>query len=267
MKSVGVRVFVFLFLFFAGISLAQTPYDVTKKGYTPEVKLVHDFGNMLSAVERSQLENKLVAYDDSTSVQIVIVTFKNLEGYPIELLGNEIGEKWGVGQKDTHNGIVIVLSDEDRKVTLRGAYGIQAKMPPTVEKLIIDREMIPQFRNGNYYQGLDNAINAIQQQLAGQYQAKPKSSSSDGGGILVFLFFLFVIIIFIIIASKGGGGGGGNRSKRGFNWGDVIFTSGGSRSWGGGSTWGGGGSFGGSGGGFGGFGGGSFGGGGASGSW
>jgi len=267
MKSVGVRISVFLFLCFAGISLAQTPYDVTKKGYTPEVKLVHDFGNMLNAVERSQLENKLVAYDDSTSVQIVIVTFKNLEGYPIELLGNEIGEKWGVGQKETHNGIVIVLSDEDRKVTLRGAYGIQAKMPPTVEKLIIDREMIPQFRNGNYYQGLDNAINAIQQQLAGQYQAKPKSSSGDGGGILVFLFFLFVIIIFIIIASKGGGGGGGNRSKRGFNWGDVIFTSGGTRSWGGGSSWGGGGSFGGSGGGFGGFGGGSFGGGGASGSW
>lgn len=267
MKSVGVRISVFLFLFFTGISLAQTPYDVTKKDYKPEVKLVHDFGNMLSAVERSQLENKLVAYDDSTSVQIVIVTFKNLEGYPIELLGNEIGEKWGVGQKDTHNGIVIVLSDEDRKVTLRGAYGIQAKMPPTVEKLIIDREMIPQFRNGNYYQGLDNAINAIQQQLAGQYQAKPKSSSGDGGGILVFLFFLFVIIIFIIIASKGGGGGGGNRSKRGFNWGDVIFTSGGTRSWGGGSSWGGGGSFGGSGGGFGGFGGGSFGGGGASGSW
>lgn len=266
MKSVGVRISVFLFLCFAGISLAQTPYDVTKKGYTPEVKLVHDFGNMLSAVERSQLENKLVAYDDSTSVQIVIVTFKNLEGYPIELLGNEIGEKWGVGQKETHNGIVIVLSDEDRKVTLRGAYGIQAKMPPTVEKLIIDQEMIPQFRNGNYYQGLDNAINAIQQQLAGQYQTKPKSSSGDGGGILVFLFFLFVIIIFIIIASKGGGGGGGNRSKRGFNWGDVIFTSGGSRSWGGGSSWGGGGSFGGSGG-FGGFGGGSFGGGGASGSW
>lgn len=265
MKSVGVKLFVFLLLLIAEISFAQTPYEVTQKDYKPEVKLVHDFGNILSAVERSQLESKLVAYDDSTSVQIVIVTFKNLEGYPIELLGNEIGEKWGVGQKETHNGIVIVVSDDDRKVTLRGAYGIQAKMPPTVEKLIIDREMIPQFRNGNYYQGLDNAINAIQKQLAGQYQAKPKSSSGEEGGFLVFLVFLFIIVIFIIIAGKGGGGGGGHRSRRGFNWGDVIFTSGGTRSWGGGSSWGGGGSFGG--GGFGGFGGGSFGGGGASGSW
>src|SRR5690606_24157498 len=185
MRLLGVNCIVVFLLHLSLNLFAQTPYDVTKKGYKPEIKLVHDFGEIFEESERVALERKLVAYDDSTSVQIVIVTFKNLEGYPIELLGNEIGEKWGVGQKDTHNGIVIVLSDEDRKVTLRGAYGIQAKMPPTVEKLIIDREMIPQFRNGNYYQGLDNAINAIQQQLAGQYQAKPKSSSGDGGGILV----------------------------------------------------------------------------------
>ena len=270
MKSVGVKLVLWSFLLLSTISLAQvSPYDVTKKGYKPEVKLVHDFGNILSAVERSQLENKLVAYDDSTSVQIVVVTFKNLEGYPIELLGNEIGENWGVGQKDTHNGVVIVLSDEDRKVTIRGAYGIQAKMPPTIEKLIIDREMVPSFRNGNYYQGLDNGINAIQKQLAGQYQAQPKKSSDNSDGLFIFLFFLGIIVIFIIIASKGGGSGG-SRSRRGFNWGDVIFTSGGSSSWGSGkgSSWGGG-SWGGgsSGGGFGGFGGGSFGGGGASGSW
>lgn len=267
MKSVGVKIICLSFFLCSLLSWAQvSPYDVTKKNYTPEKKLVHDFGNILNAVERSQLENKLVAYNDSTSTQIVIVTFKNLDGYPIELLGNEIGENWGVGQKETYNGIVIVVSDEDRKVTLRGGYGIQAKMPPTVEKLIIDREMIPSFKQGNYYQGLDNAVNAIQKQLAGQYKAQPKSDS-DLSGIIVFLFFLFIIILFIIIASKGGGSGG-SRSRRGFNWGDVIFTSGGASSWGsGGSSWGGssGGGFGG--GGFGGFGGGSFGGGGASGSW
>jgi len=271
MRSVGVKIFCLSFFFCSVFSWAQvSPYDVTKKDYTPEVKLVHDFGNILNAVERSQLENKLVAYDDSTSTQIVVVTFKNLDGYPIELLGNEIGENWGVGQKDKYNGIVIVVSDEDRKVTLRGGYGIQAKMPPTVEKLIIDREMIPSFKQGNYYQGLDNAVNAIQKQLAGKYDAEPKSESGDAEGIIFFLVFLFIIILFIIIASKGGGSGG-SRSRRGFNWGDVIFTSGGTSSWGsGGSSWGSGGSSwggGSSGGGFGGFGGGSFGGGGASGSW
>ncbi len=269
MRSVGVKLIGFSFFLLSLFTWAQiTPYDVTKKDYKPEVKLVHDFGNIMNAVERSQLENKLVAYDDSTSVQVVVVTFQNLDGYPINLLGAEIGENWKVGQKGLDNGIVIVLGKDDRKIDIRTGYGVQAKMPPSISKLIIDREMIPSFRNGNYYQGLDNGVNAIQKQLAGQYQAMPKDNSGDGDGLWIFLFFLGIIILFIIIASKGGGKGG-NRSRRGFNWGDVIFTSGGSSSWGsGGSSWGGG-SWGGgsSGGGFGGFGGGSFGGGGASGSW
>src|SRR5690606_16097403 len=118
-------------------------------------------------------------------VQIAIVTFEKLDGYPLELLANEIGEKWGVGQKDHHNGIIIVLSRDDRKVTLRGGYGIQAKMPPTVEKIIIDREMLPAFRQGNYYGGLDNATTAIANVLAGKYDAQPKKDDNSGS-VLIF---------------------------------------------------------------------------------
>lgn len=258
MKSAGLK-FLLLIGFLSGICLwAQSPYDVVKKDYRPEKKLVHDFGKILSPEQRASLENKLVAYNDSTSVQIVIVTFKSLDGYPIEMLGNEIGENWGVGQKGKHNGIVIVVSDKDRKVTLRGGYGIQAKMPPTIEKLIIDREMIPSFKKGDYYGGLNNAIDAVQLQLAGQYKAEQKSDDYTEG-IIVLIFF--VILIIILISIKSGPGVGIRRSS----FDDVIISNMGRSSWGG-FSWGGGG-FGSGGGGFGGFGGGSFGGGGASGSW
>lgn len=268
MRSAGAK-FLLLFTFILSANLfAQTPYEVTEGKFKPDKKLVHDFGNMFDAAQRQELERKLVAYNDSTSVQIAVVTFQQLDGYPIELLANEIGEKWGVGQKDEHNGIVIVLSNDDRKVTLRGGYGIQAKMPPTIEKMIIDQEMIPSFKQGDYYGGVNNAIDAISKVLAGKYKAKPKEHS-EPYGFLFFLIFIGIIILFIIIASKGGGGGsGGNRGRRGFNWTDVILTSGGASSWGSGGGFGGGSSGGGfGGGGFGGFGGGSFGGGGASGSW
>lgn len=260
MKSVGVK---FLILFLIGLwSWAQTPEEVVHPDYKPKNQLVHDFGGLFNPQEKNQLENRLVAYDDSTSVQIAVVTFKQLDGYPITLLANEIGERWGVGQKEKHNGIVILVSDKDRKVELRTAYGIQAKMPPTISKLIIDREMIPSFKEGDYYGGIDNAVSAIQQQLAGQYEAMPEEEEAD------WLFFVIlggIIIMFIIIAAKGGDGKGGNRGRRGFDWGDIILTGTGAGSWG--KGWGGGSWGGGSSGGFGGFGGGSFGGGGASGSW
>lgn len=257
MKSFGTNFFWIYFLI-SGLKLfAQSPYDVVNDGYKPEKRLVHDFAKIFSPDERAALENKLVSYDDSTSVQIAIITFQNLENYPIELLANEIGEKWGVGQKDKHNGIVIVFAKDERKVTLRGGYGIQAKMPPTVEKLIIDREMIPSFREGNFYQGFDNAINAIQLQIAGQYQAEPKSDYNFG----FVLFTILVLIIFLVLVA--GGGHSGNRGGGIFR--DIILTNSGRTTWGSGGSFGSG-SFG-SGGGFGGFGGGSFGGGGASGSW
>ena len=257
MRLLGVNFIVFLLLHLSINLFAQTPYDVTKKGYKPEIKLVHDFGKIFKESERAALERKLVDYNDSTSVQIVVVTFEKLEGYPIELLGNEIGEKWGVGQKDLHNGIVIVFSKDDRLVTLRGGYGIQAKMPPTIEKLIISQEMIPYFKQERYYEGIDKAIDAIQLQLAGQYEAIPKSQDGPKGEIIVFL--IFIGIFKVIVFASGGGHGGG----RGGGWRNVIITNTGSSPWTGGGF---GGGFG-SGGGFGGFGGGSFGGGGATGSW
>lgn len=265
MKSVGINLFSLVFLLLSFSLGAQTPYDVVKKDYKPEKKLVHDFGEIFSPNEREQLEKKLVAYDNSTSVQIVIVTFKKLEDYPLELLANEIGEKWGVGQKEKHNGIVIVFAKDDRKVTIRGGYGIQAKMPPTIEKLIIDREMIPSFRQENYYQGFDNAIQAIELQLAGQYEAMPKKDEEGVSGLTLILLVFGLLILFTIFAG-GGGNGGGNRGRRRSSLDDVIISNTGRSTWGG-SSWGGGGFGSGSGGGFGGFGGGSFGGGGASGSW
>lgn len=269
MRSVGAKI-TFTLLFLVGIFLfAQTPYDVVNKNYKPGVKLVHDFGDVLNPVQEADLERQLLAYNDSTSVQVLVVTFQKLDGYPINLLGSEIGENWGVGQKGEDNGIVIVLSKDDRKVDIRTGYGAQVHLPPSIAKLIIDQEMIPQFKTGNYYQGLVNSLSAIQLSLQGKYKAKPKSNQGEGGGLGVFIFFFIIILLFVFISSKGGGGNNkGNRGRRGFNWGDIILTSGGASSWGSGGSWGGGGSFGGgSGGGFGGFGGGSFGGGGASGSW
>src|SRR5690625_2343825 len=197
MRLLGVNFIVFLLLHLSINLFAQTPYDVTKKGYKPEIKLVHDFGKIFKESERAALERKLVDYDDSTSVQIVVVTFEKLEGYPIELLGNEIGEKWGVGQKDLHNGIVIVFSKDDRLVTLRGGYGIQAKMPHTIEKLIISQEIIHYFKQERYYEGINKAIDAIQLQLAGQYEAIPKSQDGPKGEIIVFLIFIGIFIVIV----------------------------------------------------------------------
>jgi uncharacterized protein len=257
------RFLAFIFLFLSVCANAQIEKVVPPAPIPP--KLVNDLAHMLTAEQVQALENKLVAYNDSTSSQIAVVTVNSLEGYDIAEYALALGRKWQVGGKEFNNGIVLLVAKEDRKARIEVGPGLEGPIPDVTAKSIIDNELTPNFKEGNYYRGLDEATDAIIKAAAGEYKKAAKKGSK--GSPFGFLGILVFIILMIFIGRKGGRGGGGMASRRGF--GDVgtawILGSllGGGR--GGGGGWSGGG--GGGGGGFGGFGGGSFGGGGASGSW
>ena len=229
-------------------------------------RLVNDFEHVLSADQVDALERKLVAYDDSTSTQIVIVTYEIPDDYPIEMVSLKIIRDWGVGNKKTNNGIVILADIKHHKIRIETGGGMEGSIPDITAKHIIDETIAPNFRNENYYRGFDDATDAIFLAAAGEYKAPENYNNrkGKGGGSIIGVVIIFLIILFIL-SRTGGGGGGGMMSRRGFSpW---IFTGlGGGGGWSGGGG-GGGWSGGGGGGGFGGFGGGGGGGGGASGSW
>jgi uncharacterized protein len=205
------------------------------------------------------LERKLVAYDDTTSVQIAIVIVSTLQDYEPVDYAVKLGREWGVGNKKTNNGVVLLVSTEEgkRRVFIAPGYGLEGALPDITCKQIVENEILPEFRQGNYFRGLDKAATAIIKATRGEYTA-PKGYANRGepDGIVAFIIVAVVLmVLFFIIASRSGGGpGGGMHSRRGYrNYSPPIFWF---------PTGGGGG-----GGGFGGFGGGSFGGGGAGGSW
>ena len=230
---------------------------------------VYDYANLLSSGQKTALENKLVKYSDTTSTQITVVVIPSTKGEDISLLGAKWGQKWGIGQKGKDNGILIMLATQDRKVDINTGYGIETIITDRMAEQVINRIMIPQFKKGDFYAGLDQAADALFQMLQGEYQGTRKQNNSNGFKILPILI-IFIVIIFILSRSRGGGGGrnGGRRSGAGSLLDVIILSSMGRGGLGGGGFGGGssGGGFGG--GGFGGgFGGGGFGGGGASGGW
>lgn len=225
-------------------------------------RLVNDFAGMLQPSERSQLEQKLRTYNDSTSTQITIVIVKTTQPYPIGDFAFQVGRKWGVGQKGKNNGLVLAWATDDRKIYLATGYGLEGAIPDAVANRIIKNILSPAFKQQQYYQGLDDATTEIIKRASGEYRAE--ESSDDGGGGGPFFFFLIVGIIILIVIISRRNGGGGNR-YRGGGGGPIFFPPTTYSGWGSSSGgWGGGGS---SGGGFGGFGGGSFGGGGAGGDY
>ena len=222
-------------------------------------RLVNDYTGTLNASQINTLEHKLVAYNDSTSTQILVLLVDDLQGYSIEQYATEIGHSWGVGQKDKGNGVVILVKpkkgSERGEVNISTGYGMEQYVTDATGKNIIEKEMIPAFKEGDYYTGIDNAVNVIMALCSGKFT---QDEYNDGEGIpgwLTLLFIIAIIIVFIKFSSDSGQNysGGGSRT--------IWIPIGGGY----GGGFGGGGGF--SGGGFGGFGGGGFGGGGASGSW
>lgn len=254
-----------LLLLFAAFGFAQTfPAKPNR--------LVNDYTQTLSPDQINQLEQKLVAFDDSSSTQIAVVIIKSLEGYDVADYTQRLAESWGVGGAKNNNGVVFLVSLGDRKVTIRTGYGVEGALPDAIARRIIENEITPNFKSGNYFAGIDQGTNAIISYTKGEYKNDtPKKRKKSGGSMIPFIV-IFIIIILIAIKRGGGSGGsqviGGRGSASPFWWmllGSQLGRGGGGGGFGGFS--GGSGGFGGGGGGFGGFGGGSFGGGGSSGSW
>jgi uncharacterized protein len=259
------RIFLLIILF-TGTAIAQ---DLPEKPVPP--RLVNDFAGMLNSQEVNALESKLVAFDDSTSTQIAIVTVSNLDGFEVADYAQRLAEKWGIGQKGLDNGMLILIkpkTDDSRgQVSIAQGYGLEGAIPDITCGEIIDYEILPAFREGDYFGGLDRATTILMQLASGEFSAGEygKQRKDDFSG---FAPFLIIIIIFIIIMFIRSNGGSNQRhiSDKGLPlWLLLSMMNSGSSSHRG--SWGGFSGGGGGGGGFGGFGGGSFGGGGASGSW
>lgn len=231
---------------------------------------VYDYVDLLPAAEEKALEQKLIRYSDSTSTQIVLAIINSTEGENINYLGAQWGHAWGIGQADKDNGILILLARADRRIAINTGYGTEGALPDALSKRIIETVIIPEFKRGDYYAGLDKGSDAIFAALTGEFR-EDRSFDNNGGfpfrALLPILIFVIVLILLASRKGRGGKGPGGTR-RPGMDIWDMIILSNMGRSSRSGSSGGGfgGGGFGG--GGFsGGFGGGGFGGGGASGGW
>ncbi len=252
---------------------ANAQFNIPDKPKTKtEQTSVYDYAKLLSTSEKIALEEKLIKYSDTTSTQIVVAIIATTKGENIGILTPRWAHKWGVGQAKEDNGVFILLAKNDRKIWISPGYGVEHKLTAGIVGEIIRKVIIPEFKKGSYYKGLDNGTDAIFEVLNGEYQGTRVANHTEEGipvGFIILLFIIFFIILISLSKRKGGGTDnfGGGRRQGGLSALDMIILSRAGRSSGGfGGGFSGGGSFGG--GGFGGgFGGGGFSGGGACGSW
>ena len=220
---------------------------------------VTDGSSSLSSDEINSLNKLLFDFEQETSNQIVVLMIQSLDGMSLEDFTLRVCEKNKIGKKGRDNGVLLTIAKDDRKIRIDAGYGLEGALPDAISDQIIRKIIAPRFRQGDYYNGIKDGIEAIILATKGEFKGEPKRNSKN-------VYSLGTVIIILLFMFLGGIMGGGRRRYIGSRGSFSSFPW-----WWGGFGGGGGfssGSFGG-GGGFSGFsgGGGSFGGGGASGSW
>lgn len=238
---------------------------------------VVDGADILTPAEEAALTAKLSSLEQATTDQLVVVTLPTLEGYDIADYGYQLGRHWGIGQKEANNGALLIVAPNDRLVRIETGYGLEGIITDAFASIVIRNDILPAFREGNYYGGIDKGVDALSTQLtldpeeaaarAAEMQAAAENTDSGFPHILIIAVVIFGVVM-ALGATAGAARGGRGRRLHGAadGAGAVLWTTAqilamlaNSSDRGGGGGGRGGGGFGGGGGGFGG--------GGASGGW
>lgn len=254
--------FPLLFFTLAVKSFGQKTGQIAERPSPPRLynNLSKEFPDLLSKTEADAIEEKLEVFSNETSNQICVIIVDDLNGFDAATYSEKILSGWGVGKKDLNNGIVLLIKptggEGNRDVFIATGYGLEGAIPDLTCKRIVEKEIIPKFSEGRFYEGINNATEVLMALAKGEFNAEDYNRESKVKFKSVFKIIAIIIII-LILSSIFRGGGGRTIGRGGYYGGGFRGFSGGG-SWGGGSS---------SGGGWGGFGGGMGGGGGAGGKW
>src|SRR5699024_4351115 len=197
---------------------------------------VNDYAGMLTSSEKNQLETKLRNYLDTTTTVLSIATLKSLNGVSIEETATNLFNKWNMWQGNKDNGALILIVPKEQKIRIEVGYGLEGAIPDVMAGRIIRNIIAPDFKNKDYYSGLDRATSAMIHLASGEYTeqlASDSNSKSNNDTASTIVFILFIIYV-VYSSSRRGGGKGGGKKRRTLGPGGFIYLGGGGSGFGGG---------------------------------
>ena len=216
----------------------------------------NDYANVVSPATANHLNKTLEDFERDTSSQLRVVVYPKMESdSSIDDYAVRVARAWKIGQKKENNGAILFVFVQDHKMTIQVGYGLEGALPDGLCKRIINQEITPRFKQGDFDGGLSAGVAAMIAATKGEYKGTGRTVNHGQGGsssifssafitIFITIFILFIILNIFRGSGRGGGGwlivgGGGGAGWSGWRrrWGGGGgFSSGGGGSFGGGGA-------------------------------
>jgi len=183
-----------------GVATAREPSFPTLTGR------IVDEAQLVNADARSQIERKLVAFEMKTGRQLVVVTLNSLQGYEIEDYGYQLGRSWGIGQKESNNGALLIVAPNEHRVRIEVGYGLESTLTDAISRLIIENSILPRFRTGDFVGGIERGVDDVIQVLTGDAADFQRRASEqqppEPEDALQFVWIFVILGFWLFIALK-----------------------------------------------------------------
>lgn len=215
MKFKRNKLFILLLLFSLACPIwvfaQELPFDYQPTG------MVNDFAEIIPPQKQRRLEVKLRNYRDSTTTVLAVATLPDLKGYDKQQVATYLFSKWKLWDQKKFNGVLILVAPNEQEVRIEVGYGLEGSITDIMAGRIVRRILIPEFKKGDFYAGLDEATTAMIGLASGRYKGnltKSRSRQQEGSDMASFIIFLLFIAFVVFRSARGGGGKNGGRGRR-----------------------------------------------------
>ena len=188
---------------FCILSLCSVAFGLNVPGYSG---YVNDYAGLISKSDKQKLELKLKEYEEKTSNEITILIVKSLEGENLEDFSIRVADSWKPGKKGKDNGVLLLISKKDKKIRLEVGDGLTGKLTDLLSGRVVDGEISPKFKDGDFYKGIDNGVSMIIKIIEGEYTQDNYNKEQRTQGFIVAA--VIAVIISVIVGAINSVAGG-----------------------------------------------------------
>jgi len=198
-------IFVFMILLWCGPGSAAEPVYPDYSGF------VNDFAGVIDAATRQKLEGLCRTLEQKTSAELAIAVVKTVEPLDPKTYAVALFEKWKIGKKGKDNGILMLLAMDERRIEIEVGYGLEGVINDAKAGEILDRYVVPFFKQGKFGEGLYNGAEAIAAEVAAaskaelgtEYQGYKAKAGLPEGTIMTMVIIAVVLLIMLSIFASG----------------------------------------------------------------